>query len=192
MARAGTRVPLDKFPEVLRGDLERLKGRVLAATRRAASRSVEIVAGAVPVAFKELADSVHDIPTAEGAIVRADAPHAAAVENGARAHMPPVEPIERWVRLRGMQGLGGSRLRSARFVAKAIARLGSGKVGRDAAGRFVKKNTATPIDAPRQIAWAIAMNIKQHGTKPQPYMRVSLPFCVIVLDDEVVRALDAE
>jgi hypothetical protein len=183
-------VRLEDLAATIRADLAKIPRRVLGASRTAARRGVPIAKGTAPVAFQELADSIDAHDTPFGAIIRADAPHAAAVENGSRPHMPPVEPIERWVKLRGTQGLAGSRHRAARAMARAIQRAGSGAAGRDAAGRFTRRKTSTPIDAPRQIAWAIAMKIKKSGTKPQPFMRIALPFVVLVLDDEVVRTLE--
>jgi hypothetical protein len=167
---------------VLRRDLRKLDKEVVrVATRRAGKRCVAICRAAAPAAFEELRKSIHAIPTEAGVILRADAPHAAAVEHGSRPHMPPVEPLIRWVALRGIQGLNGSRAPPARAMARALR----------AAGGVVKvhKQPVVLTSAIRRIAWAIAKKIAQKGTKPQPFMRVSLPFCEVVLDEEITAAL---
>ncbi len=69
--------------------------------------------------------------------------YAAAVEFGRKAgKMPPVEAIERWVHLKRLAVPAGKKYMSKK------SREGS----------------------ERQIAWAIALNIARHGTKPHPYL----------------------
>ena len=69
----------------------------------------------IPVAFGELAKSLHVVPGHNVSSLIADAPYAAAVENGARPHMPPLAPILQWVALRGLQGMNTKyNLRSSR------------------------------------------------------------------------------
>jgi hypothetical protein len=177
-------VSLDQLGEAIRRDLRKLDKEVVrGAIRRAAKRGADICRAAAPVAFEELRESVHDIPTEDGAIIRADAPHAAAVEHGSRPHMPPVKPLIRWVQLRGIQGLTGSRARPARAVVRALRAV-----------RGIVKVNKQPViltSAIERVAWAIAVKIKQRGTRPQPFMRISLPFCVLVLDEEITAALAA-
>lgn len=58
--------------------------------------------------------------------------------------MPPVEPLIRWVELRGIQGLTGSRVPPARAMARALR----------AAGGVVKVNEqrVLPVSVIRQLA----------------------------------------
>src|SRR5678809_1100539 len=92
----------------LRKDMRSLERRLKNAVRTTASKGVRVVRSKQPVGFAELADSTHSEPRTTGAAIVVDAPHAAAVNNGSRPHWPPLEPIIRWVRLRGMQGLQGA------------------------------------------------------------------------------------
>lgn len=183
-------VKIEDLAGEIQKDLRTVQLRVLGATWKTAKRGADICRAAAPKAFGGLGDSIHDIPLSTGAIIRADAPHAAAIENGSKPHMPPVAAIEKWVKLRGAQALEGSRLKSARAMGKALARAASGSVGRDNKGRFLRRATFSPIKAARQVAWAIAMNIKKKGTKAQPFMKKSLPFVVFVLEDEISAALE--
>lgn len=176
---------LDQLGDMVRSDLRKLdKDVVRAAIRRAAKRGVDICQAAAPAAFEELRKSIHAIPTDDGALIRADAPHAAAVEHGSRPHMPPVEPLVRWVELRGIQGVTGSRARPAHAMARALRAVGG-----------VVKVNKQPIlltSAIRRLAWAIAKKIAEKGTRPQPFMKISLPFCELVLDEEITAALAAQ
>jgi hypothetical protein len=66
-----------------------------------------------------------------------------ALENGTCPHMPPVEAIVAWVH---QKGIAGSIVNGRR------------------------KNTKAVQDADESAAWAIAMSIKKHGTKPKPWL----------------------
>lgn len=157
------------------------------ALRKTARKGASHVRRNVPVAFSELRDSVR---AARDSII-ADAPHAAAVELGSRPHMPPLEPLIKWVKLRGMQGLnrrgnvvrGASRLPGTTTEQWAI---GIAKLIRDH-----EKHGAVGADVPRQIAWAIAMGIKKHGTKPHHYMSGSIPKVMEILDQQVAAVFKA-
>ncbi len=168
-----------------------------------------VIRETVPRAFGELADAIDVHDGRPGASeVRADAPHAAAVETGSRPHMPPIDPIVRWVQLRGLQGLtaaGGvksnrtryglvrdPRREPARFVARALHDR-MGRVGA-AAWRAGAANVS-PADAmgasPEvvSIARAIANKIAREGTRPHAYMAQAVPVAEQYLDRFVREAL---
>jgi len=157
--------------------------RVKTAIKKTARRGARIVEDHVPRAFGELAESVH---VDERRII-VDAPHAAAVNNGSRPHLVPLEPLIRWVKLRGMQGLqsrgvgvrGGKRGPTTRKHAKRIA----------AELRGMESGGALDINAPAQIARAIQASILKRGTKPYAYAPKSLPEIYRYLDSAVKAAL---
>ncbi|HEU4728389.1 MAG TPA: hypothetical protein VFT22_10880 [Kofleriaceae bacterium] len=161
--------------------------RVERAVKQTAQHGVPVVRSNVPVAFAELEHSIHagDLPAARGARVYADAPHAAPVEEGSRPHMPPLEPLIAWVKLRGMQGLKSerqvSRLRGAttREHAQSIA----GQL------RAMERGGALAANAPERIARAIQMAIAKNGTRPHWFMLKSLPTVEEILDVQIKAAL---
>lgn len=161
--------------------------------RRAAKRGVTAVKQNVPVAFGELRESVHSEPVDGGAQIIVDAPHAAAVNNGARPHWMPLEPLIRWVKLRGMQALLTDRQRgrlpggTTRAAASAIGRMLAGKtmsagdLGNPEGGSgefsasYVPVSAVSQIDAAEQVARMIQRAIAKRGTKPHHYAEKSLP-----------------
>ena len=92
--------------------------------------------------------------------------------------MPPVDAIEKWVRLKGAYGISKTkalrRVTGAKQMASAIA-------SRERGG-------AVSVDAPREIAWAIARSIQKNGTKPTHFILKSQPEIRAALD----RNLKAE
>lgn len=168
---------------------KRAEKRAKAARRRAAQKTAAHVRRNIPVAFSELRDSVE----AKGETVIADAPHAAAVEKGSRPHRPPIEPLIRWVKLRGMQGLttpgrmkripGTTTVAHATRVAKQIRAIS------DASGYSDWSGGATDADAPRQIAFQIAAAIAKKGTKPHHYMAKAVPKAREILAVELQKEL---
>lgn len=173
--------------------------RVERAFRRTAQRGAAVIRRAAPVAFSELRDSVH----AEGYRIIADAPHAAAIEDGSRPHWPPLEPLIKWVKLRGMQGLaspkslarlsGGTTAGHAQSVAaqlKAMQRPGYGLTeARGGRRRVVAGGAMLDLDAPKRIAMAIAAKIAKSGTKPHHFVAKSMPQIYEILHEEVTAAL---
>ena len=158
---------LDALLKALKSDVKTFEQRVGNAARRAASKGVAHVKRNIPVAHGELRESVH----AEGATVVVDAPHAAAVNNGSRPHMPPLAPLIAWVKLRGMQGLGTDRqLKNSPGNTTASA-------ARGVAGMLAKhaRGGSSDIDAPRKVAMAIAMAIAKRGTKPHHFIEKAMP-----------------
>lgn len=193
---------------MIKKDLRGKEKAVLRATRKAAKRGAKIVKRRVPVAFSELADSVVDIPAINGAIIIATAPHAAAVENGSRPHTPPLEPLIKWVRLRGMQGLAGAAKRAETRLRKggsvSISDINSAQHASVIAGRLrsmgvhrgnykiaIGQHTTTNAfdKATIKIARAIQASIAKHGTKPNAYMLNSLPAIEAILAEEIEAAM---
>lgn len=165
-------------------DLRKLPTRVKAAAYRATQAMVPEVRKRVPVAFGELKDSIHAEDTPRGPRLVADAPHAAVVEYGSRPHMPPLGPILRWVKLRGMQGLTkAGRVASNRTKTGRVAKWQL-EPAKAVAGMLAQavRGGALDIDAPMQVARAIQMKIAKEGTRPQPYMRTSIKDMVRTLD----------
>jgi hypothetical protein len=155
-------------------DRERERG-VERAVKRAARAGRRIVRENVPVAFGELRESVH----VEGTRIVVDAPHAAPVETGSRPHMPPLEPLLKWVKLRAAQGLLTERQRG-RLPGRTTRAHAEGVAAQIHA---MEKDGAVDADAPMRIARAIQQAIARRGTKPHWYARMSLP--------EIREALDA-
>lgn len=164
------------------------------AVRKTARDGVKVVRDQVPVAFSELSDSIHAGSALNGAYIIADAPHAAAVENGSRPHTPPLEPLIRWVKLRGMQGLrSASALRKtrgashARTVASQLRQLQS----RTFSDRSGTGSVYSPVDAAETVARAIQAVIAKRGTKPHAFMLKSLPELQMMLDSNVRKAMNS-
>lgn len=104
---------------VLRRDMAALRSAVLDAVHETAAEGADVAIQTVPVAFGELVSSIRDIPRERGATIRADAPHAKAVEVGSRPHWAPIAPLKKWCELKGM-GPG-----AAYAVQRKIARDGT-------------------------------------------------------------------
>lgn len=108
---------LEDFRAKLAVDIRAKKAAVMRARNRAAKAALGVVRTHVPVAFGDLLRSLK----LRGTTVIADAPHAFAVEYGSRPHMPPVEPIVAWCKLKGFDDPEGA----AWAIAKKIAREGT-------------------------------------------------------------------
>ena len=158
------------------------RSRIKKAVKKAAQRTAKHVKqNTVPVAFRELADSIVALDSS----VIADAPHADAVEVGSRPHVPPLGPLIAWVKLRGMQGLrqisrlkklkGPTTLQQALSVAAMFKRA--------------ERDGAVSLDTPEQIARAIQAAIARKGTKPHRYMMKAIPFAQEALFEEVSEAV---
>lgn len=168
--------------------------RLVKAFRNTARRGARVIKKNVPVAFGELREEIYAISTPGGARILADAPHAAAIEVGSRPHWVPLDALVKWVRLRGMQGLGSTRQlarlpgRSTFGAARHIAgQLRNHMIG--LSGDANHGGDAIAADAPLQVARAIQIAIARHGTKPHWYMRNSQPEIFQILDDEIRKAL---
>lgn len=182
----------DELGERLKRDMREVEDRVKLGVRKAAREQRNyMVRETMPKAFGDLISSLMVVDTKTGSNIVADAPYAAAVEIGSRPHTPPLEPLIRWVKLRGMQGLsptggvrsaasmakmgGATTVRHARSVASTIRDMGVGG--------------AVDVDVPEQIARAIQHAISVNGTKPQWYARKSLPQVTKYLDQHIPEQL---
>lgn len=165
------------------------------ALRKTARRGVGVVKKNVPVAFGELREDIEARSTSNrGAQIVADAPHAAAIEVGSRPHWVPLDALVKWVRLRGMQGLGSTRqlarlpgrstFGAARFVAGQLRNHMLGLSGDSG-----HTGDAIAADAPLQVARAIQIAIARHGTKPHFYMKESQAAVFKILDEEIQNSL---
>lgn len=124
-------VSLDDFPRILDGLPEKFTNAAILGLRSAALRlegfAVEEITSAEPrpaVATGELSRSVVTTNVDDGAIVRIDAPYAAAMEEGTRPHFPPLQPLEDWVVVKGIARDPASVKRIAYAIALKIARDG--------------------------------------------------------------------
>jgi len=165
--------------------------RVRAAVVRAARHGRRyIISFTLPIAFRTLEKSLRVIDHGNGNVeLRADAPHAAAVETGSRPHWPPLAPLIAWVKLRGAQGIskrgGGSKGRAARGT---TTRMQSKSIA--SALHAMESGGALDADAPEQVARAIQLAIARHGTKPHWYMRSAEPEIRANLDVQIRLALE--
>lgn len=182
------------FQAALSRDMVKLQSRLYTATLKAAQVGAKAAAFRVPVAFGELKQSIRAESTASGARVIADAPHAAPVEFGSRPHWPPLEPLVKWVRLRGAQGISGSRkVRNSgapKWVRDRLKEYERG--GRQGARQRLPAGgvgARSPVDAPAQVARAIQAAIAARGTPPTFFMRMAIPQVQAALDEFVKKAL---
>lgn len=186
------------------------QARVERAVLKAANKTAPIVRNElVPKAFGELADSIHVVAGKRGnADVIADAPHAEAVEVGSRPHMPPLAPIVKWVRLRGIQGLSakGSVKQNLRTPSTKsaqqlntmmqrtrVAHLIHAEVGgkNASAAKWVRNAKLGAVDpATIAVAQAIRMKIAKNGTKPFRFMQAAITPAMVFLDTYVKEALE--
>ncbi len=157
------KIKLGDLAATIRKDVKTLRKRAIRAAHKTAQLGRLIVYSKAPVAFAELRDSIVWEGLDTGSRIRSLAPHSASVEAGSRPHMPPIAPLIAWVRLRGAQGIdsGSTATGKPARVAASIAAHGDG--------------SSTPVDAAERVAWAIALSIKKHGTKPTWFMQRSLP-----------------
>lgn len=177
-----------EFRRVYRRDMRALERRLGKALRKAAQKAAAHVRRNVPVAFSELRDSVHVV----GSRIIVDAPHAAAVEWGSRPHWAPLEPLVRWVKLRGFQGLqseGQLKRLSGTTTFEHATRVAGDLAASRRGGAVGAETSWTSIDAPVEIARAIQLKIAVAGTKPQHYMAKAVPHARAFVGVEVEAAL---
>ena len=176
------------FERKLKRDLKALRKRVDKAVAKTSRGAVRLVVENSPKAFGELRESVHAESRSDGTHATVvSAPHAAAVEIGARPHLVPLENLIAWVKLRGIQGLDSAgrikgRFKSGRKIGTTTA-MQARNVARQikSAGR----GGVTPIDAPEKIARAIQAAIAKAGTQPHWYVRGVLADIVALLDSNI-------
>ena len=174
---------------------------------------IYVASKTLPIAFGNIEKSLHVVPGQNVSSLIADAPHAEAVENGARPHTPPFAPILAWVRLRGAQsgalkgrvnpsGLrGSSSMRQARKVGGMLSRSLRSRNERMMKSFGVKKNVITRENTLHKMfslindddfvksARAIVLSIAKHGTPPHKYMLACLPYAMKMLDRNIRKAL---
>jgi len=147
----------------------------------AARQTAQHVRRNMPVAFGVARNDVKakkgGTKSRTAARVLCNAPHAAPLETGSRPHWPPLAPLVRWVKLRGMQGLTGRGNLRSKFG--NIAGTTTAKHATNVAGslKSLEMGGAAPISGPVQIARAIQVAISRRGTKPTWYMRSAVPRC---------------
>lgn len=167
-----------ELQKLLAKDMRARQKRVEAGIRQAAKAGRTVAKQNAPVAFGPLRESIH----VEGSQIVADAPHAAAVENGSRPHWVPLEALIEWVTLRARQG---------KLTPRQIERLpGTTTAGhaRRVAAQLqagLGDNDAGIMQLARDIQRAIAA----HGTKPHHFMGRSMPEIMKALDKLVKEAL---
>lgn len=178
-------------------DVDRLNRRILKGLVTAAGRGGHAVVPRIPIAFGTMRKSVHvDATEATAGHVRivVDAPEAASVEQGSRPHVPPLGPILKWVKLRGMQGIDKkgelrSPTRNAWGPTTAAAAHRIASQIRDLEKQTLFTGRHVEISAVLEIARAIQRSIGKHGTKPQWPVRRSLPEIAKILDFEITAAV---
>ena len=179
--------------------MRNIEKRVTRALARVAAEAVPMIRRRAPKAFGDLQGSVH-AELADNPKTVVDAPHAGAVEKGSPPHTPDMDKLLAWVKLRGRQGLtnrGSLRQRFPRIemglttpghakrVAKALKRLEVRASRRkvDPHGRFM------PVDAAMKVTEAIAKTIEKRGTRPQFFVRNSLPEIAANMGRQVRKAV---
>ena len=175
------RVSLADLGATLKRDVQTLFLATREAARSTAAEGKGVVKEHAPEAFAHLRDGIVDIATSSGARIVSTAPHSAAVEVGSRPHMPPIEPILEWVRLRGTQGYDKN---AATKKGRAQAKFVRARISEQGTRR------AVPVDAALQVAWAIALKIKAEGTEPTWFAQASLREIAELLDGHVKRSLE--
>ena len=140
-----------------------------------------IIERTLPIAFGGLRKSlqVRSLGPGQGGALVSDCPYALAVEAGSRPHIPPLEPLVRWVKLRGLQG-GAKELRGS--SSHRQARTISGQLNQMA------KNGANSISDPVKIARSIQHAIAKYGSQPHWWLKAAVPFAFETLDKEIKRA----
>jgi len=205
--------------KAIREDMRAREKRLKVAVRKAARQTRNyVVRETIPRAFAELAESVHvEDGKAGNSSVVADAPHAAAVENGSRPHRPPLEPLIMWVQLRGLQSItskGMLRRAGSQSWSTVSSKSGSGAMSRNAArsiGEALKKQVGGKAGlaawharasqgslaqselghdpATVAVARAIQNKIAVAGTRPHKYMMRAVEPAIGFLDGFVQQAL---
>lgn len=192
-------VSLKDLPKRIEMDIRAKERAVQKGLRKAAKQSLNYIRkNTMPVAFGDLREKAHIEPKSfviNGTIrVVFDAPYACAIEVGSRPHMPPVEPIIKWVKLRGAQGLTGRKAQGtwlpSDHLTGSTSLAHASRVSRALQG--YEHDGGMDINAPKRIAWAIATAIKKHGTKPQWFVRSALPQVHMIVDTCVREAFYAD
>jgi len=176
---------VEEFERRIRKDMAALERNLDNSIQKAVRSGAKIVESRSPKAFGELRESTSAKLEARGGSIEVSAPHASAVEAGARPHWIPLDQLVKWVKLRGMQGL------STRFGSPAkigtTTEMYALSIARQIKG--MQRKGATPVDAPEQIARAIQHSIANNGVAPTWFVKTSLPELERDLANHIERAL---
>lgn len=178
---------LRRFPRDMKARERRVKTAIKSTTRS----GVGIVRKNVPKAFGGLQSSIHAEIQGDAGLIIADAPHAAAIENGSRPHFPPLEPLVAWVKLRGMQAIAGVKKSDGPTAQGHANMVGLALKGFEhtTEPKYKRRGRYLSVDAPTQIARVIQLSIGRNGTKPYYYMGQSVPEISALLEVRVFQAL---
>lgn len=182
---------IDDFNKLFRTHMRERTTRIKKAVRRTATQGKRVMSRNMPIAFRVLLGSLEVDPLPNGGSrVGSSAPHAEGTEIGTRPHYPPIGPLIKWVKLRGMQGNlslrqlkklpGTTTHRHALTIAAQLRMMENKRRG---------VGVSLNVDAPTRIAYAIQQAIGKNGTKPHFWARKSLPEIMTILDAEVSAAL---
>lgn len=177
----------EELARVIQDDLTRKIPAIDRALQRVTGNIVHELQVNAPRAFGDLSDSfgINKVGPMVWEVY-STAPHLLPVDRGSRPHWPPLEPLIRWVKLRGMQGHAGSAMswkkgeRRQKAHARDISKMFNVLANiRSGAGIFAKASRdADPehnsVDDPEVIARMIQKAIGIGGTKPQPFTRKSM------------------
>lgn len=156
-------VSITNYGARLKLDDQDRRARVVRALYKAALIGETIVAQKTPVDRGQARNAWAVTPTATGAELYNDAPHAGILELGSRPHRPPLRPILEWV----------------------VRKFGTGKnTGKKS---FVEFSEVEPHLF--GIAKAIVRKIEAEGTRPHYMVRDSLPKLAEITKKQVEKAL---
>lgn len=173
-------VTLPQFARILANEDPKLRRALIIGLRGGAMRFqglvVEEIDHAVPhpaVDTGALRQSVDYQRAPDGAQVAVTAPHAAAIDQGARPHFPPIDPLVEWVK---RKGLSHTHLRT--------------RTSRTTGLTSVHVNRAATDAEARGIAFAIARTMARKGIAPRNFMGKAWARLPPLLAAEIRDALD--
>lgn len=166
----------EQFERQIKKDLAALRKSATQAIASTAQKAVRVVQKNAPHAFGDLRDST----SATSNATKVTAPHAQAVEVGARPHLVPLEELIKWVKLRGMQGLSHPKSDEGPTTREHATRV-AGQL------QSMESDGALSVNAPEKIAKAIQMSILKNGIHPTWFVQKSLPEVMTILDIELKK-----
>jgi gamma-glutamylcysteine synthetase len=179
---------LDGLRAALARDLPLLRKKVHAAAVTAAVDAAHAAVAKVPIAFGELRSSIHVVATEPDRVRSiADAPHAAAAEQGSRPHWVPLDALIKWVKLRGMQGLSKAGVVRPSKGPGSTTHEHSFAIASQI--KAAEKGGANDVDEPKRIALAIQAAIAKRGTRPHWFYRQARPIAMKSLDRAIREVL---
>lgn len=189
-------IKLTDLKRAIAADMRNLKKRVSKAVLAAAKAGAEVCKSNVPGDFSEVVPGIKVIKDGGNVVIRSHAPHSDALERGpsmivesfskipsdGAGNLPDIPTMTAWVR---QYGSGRGNDAATRMVKKGLRGLVQrARRGRNGQGR------SSPIDAPRQLAYAIIGSLMKHR-KPYRFMQASLPAITALLDNTIPNAMDA-